>query len=187
MSEIKTSNFDSQASVTHTAVTSSSSSDSLTSVFQKQELSWGKSSAPCNNDIAVRKGMTHGYSVTPELAAVSVSSRSEEQKFQLTQSSTCQVGPMDLSLTKTINDQSTLVQQSAPLVGTENKLPPTIFLQNKTSLQPHRQNETISEHIEPVANVTVATPVSAVPEFLYQLSKMLTDNNRDIIEWNHGM
>jgi hypothetical protein len=27
---------------------------------------------------------------------------------------------------------------------------------------------------------------SAVPEFLYQLTKMLTDNNRDIIEWSSG-
>jgi hypothetical protein len=32
---------------------------------------------------------------------------------------------------------------------------------------------------------SVASP-NAVPEFLYQLSKMLTDNNRDIIEWSNG-
>ncbi|GAX24688.1 hypothetical protein FisN_4Hh246 [Fistulifera solaris] len=27
----------------------------------------------------------------------------------------------------------------------------------------------------------------AVPEFLYQLTKMLTDNNREVIEWSNGM
>jgi hypothetical protein len=27
---------------------------------------------------------------------------------------------------------------------------------------------------------------NAVPEFLYQLTKMLTDNNREIIEWSNG-
>lgn len=32
---------------------------------------------------------------------------------------------------------------------------------------------------------SVASP-NAVPEFLYQLTKMLTDNNRDIIEWSNG-
>mmetsp|Transcript_16758 Transcript_16758/g.40855 ORF Transcript_16758/g.40855 Transcript_16758/m.40855 type:complete len:402 (-) Transcript_16758:215-1420(-) len=32
---------------------------------------------------------------------------------------------------------------------------------------------------------SVASP-NAVPEFLYQLTKMLTDNNRDIIEWSTG-
>lgn len=33
--------------------------------------------------------------------------------------------------------------------------------------------------------ITAASP-NAVPEFLYQLTKMLTDNNRDIIEWSGG-
>eukprot|EP00980_Cylindrotheca_fusiformis_P028437 scaffold22599_cov139-Cylindrotheca_fusiformis.AAC.28 len=32
---------------------------------------------------------------------------------------------------------------------------------------------------------SVSSP-NAVPEFLYQLTKMLTDNNRDIIEWSNG-
>ena len=31
----------------------------------------------------------------------------------------------------------------------------------------------------------VSSP-NTVPEFLYQLTKMLTDNNRDIIEWSNG-
>jgi hypothetical protein len=28
---------------------------------------------------------------------------------------------------------------------------------------------------------------TSVPEFLYQLTKMLTENNSDVIEWSHGM
>ena len=41
---------------------------------------------------------------------------------------------------------------------------------------------------------TVAVPTTAaavisnnsVPEFLFQLTKMLTEDNREVIEWNHG-
>lgn len=36
-------------------------------------------------------------------------------------------------------------------------------------------------------NVVNTTPVSTtVPEFLYQLTKMLTDNNKEVIEWANG-
>lgn len=40
----------------------------------------------------------------------------------------------------------------------------------------------------PTASVVFpsATNANTVPEFLYQLTKMLTDNNRDIIEWSNG-
>lgn len=31
-----------------------------------------------------------------------------------------------------------------------------------------------------------AAAANSIPEFLYQLTKMLTDNNRDIIEWSNG-
>jgi hypothetical protein len=44
-------------------------------------------------------------------------------------------------------------------------------------------------HISPSTGVIVQSSVpstNSVPEFLYQLSKMLTDNNRDIIEWSNG-
>jgi hypothetical protein len=37
---------------------------------------------------------------------------------------------------------------------------------------------------------TIAAPTlnnTSVPEFLYQLTKMLTENNNDVIEWSHGM
>jgi hypothetical protein len=42
--------------------------------------------------------------------------------------------------------------------------------------------------IAPSTGVVVQNMPNAntVPEFLYQLTKMLTDNNRDTIEWSHG-
>ncbi len=43
--------------------------------------------------------------------------------------------------------------------------------------------------IQPSTGVIVETSMpttNTVPEFLYQLTKMLTDNNRDIIEWSKG-
>ena len=43
-------------------------------------------------------------------------------------------------------------------------------------------------HISPSTGVVVPAMASTntVPEFLYQLTKMLTDNNRDVIEWSNG-
>lgn len=45
-------------------------------------------------------------------------------------------------------------------------------------------------HISPSSGVVVPSAAipntNTVPEFLYQLTKMLTDNNRDIIEWSNG-
>lgn len=45
-----------------------------------------------------------------------------------------------------------------------------------------------SLHISSSTGVLVASApnTNTVPEFLYQLTKMLTDNNRDIIEWSNG-
>ena len=34
--------------------------------------------------------------------------------------------------------------------------------------------------------LSVAAGNNTVPEFLYQLTKMLTENNRDCIEWSNG-
>lgn len=47
---------------------------------------------------------------------------------------------------------------------------------------------TVTMQISPSTGVLVSgTPnTNTVPEFLYQLTKMLTDNNRDIIEWSNG-
>lgn len=44
-------------------------------------------------------------------------------------------------------------------------------------------------HISPATGIIVPAGgpnTNTVPEFLYQLTKMLTDNNRDIIEWSNG-
>lgn len=43
----------------------------------------------------------------------------------------------------------------------------------------------ISPSIAVIATSTLPS-TNTVPEFLYQLSKMLTDNNRDTIEWSNG-
>ena len=37
------------------------------------------------------------------------------------------------------------------------------------------------------ASAAPALNNTSVPEFLYQLTKMLTENNNDVIEWSHGM
>ena len=43
-------------------------------------------------------------------------------------------------------------------------------------------------HISPSTGVVVPEMqiTNTVPEFLYQLTRMLTDNNRDVIEWSNG-
>jgi hypothetical protein len=44
-------------------------------------------------------------------------------------------------------------------------------------------------HVSPSTGVVVPTSVAsanAVPGFLYQLTKMLSDSNREVIEWSHG-
>lgn len=43
-------------------------------------------------------------------------------------------------------------------------------------------------HISPAIGVIAPsmTATNTVPEFLYQLTKMLTDNNREVIEWSNG-
>jgi hypothetical protein len=48
--------------------------------------------------------------------------------------------------------------------------------------------ETMTPNTNIVTDETVAQIVSnnSVPEFLYQLTKMLTDDHRDIIEWSNG-
>ena len=51
-------------------------------------------------------------------------------------------------------------------------------LENRPLFQLDSQGNVIS---------TSASSTNTIPEFLYQLNKMLTDNNRDIIEWNNGM
>lgn len=62
--------------------------------------------------------------------------------------------------------------------------------QRPSSIALSLQSGTVSMQISPSTGVVVAsaantTNTNTVPEFLYQLTKMLTDNNRDIIEWSN--
>ena len=59
--------------------------------------------------------------------------------------------------------------------GTAQSIAPSISLMPRPAQVP----------ISPSKGVGVSPNVS-VPEFLYQLTKMLTDNNRDVIEWSDG-
>jgi hypothetical protein len=67
-------------------------------------------------------------------------------------------------------------------------LPPTTAMQklpSSISLVP-RESQL---HLSPSTGVVVPTSVASantVPEFLYQLTKMLSDSNREVIEWSHG-
>jgi hypothetical protein len=47
----------------------------------------------------------------------------------------------------------------------------------------HRIPSVMSDITAPAAP---ALNSNSVPEFLYQLTKMLTENNKDVIEWSHG-
>ena len=53
------------------------------------------------------------------------------------------------------------------------------------ALVPSNRN---GQRVEPAARLpsAVAPTSTSVPEFLYQLTKMLTENNNDVIEWSHG-
>jgi hypothetical protein len=67
-------------------------------------------------------------------------------------------------------------------------VPPTTAMQklpSSISLVPRESQF----HVSPSTGVVVPTSVASantVPEFLYQLTKMLSDSNREVIEWSHG-
>jgi hypothetical protein len=60
---------------------------------------------------------------------------------------------------------------------------------SQAEAMPSRRVERQGETSLSVARLPSApAPTStSVPEFLYQLTKMLTENNSDVIEWSHGM
>ena len=69
--------------------------------------------------------------------------------------------------------------------------PPTGSLPSHNPVPTALPPQTSQTHvqIQPSTGVIVETSMpttNTVPEFLYQLTKMLTDNNRDIIEWSKG-
>lgn len=79
--------------------------------------------------------------------------------------------------TRTNNNTFMLVTAPAATQKQESAVPSAMNLVGSGALQ-----------LSPSTGVLVtATPnTNTVPEFLYQLTKMLTDNNRDIIEWSNG-
>jgi len=57
------------------------------------------------------------------------------------------------------------------------------FLLGASALQQHHQPVSC---LPAVSSVAVTPNHNTVAEFLYQLTKMLTDDNRDVIEWSNG-
>ena len=71
-----------------------------------------------------------------------------------------------------LQPEATIVpaQQQPPLVSTSLMMPET-------------RMESLQLVPEPTSTVAVN---NSIPEFLYQLIKMLTEDNRDVIEWTNG-
>jgi hypothetical protein len=65
----------------------------------------------------------------------------------------------------------------APLAG---PLPPMMLPPNQIPMYPTRASAAVA-----LAGTGTAGG-NSIPEFLYQLTKMLTDDNREIIEWSKG-
>lgn len=82
---------------------------------------------------------------------------------------------------------STITQNTSP--GGISQNPHTSFLQSQAAAAPAATTSQTHVQIQPSTGVIVESTMpttNTVPEFLYQLTKMLTDNNRDIIEWSNG-
>lgn len=95
-----------------------------------------------------------------------------------------------VSLGQTINTQQAL---DSTVVGPERTYANQYNMQAARVPDPvvtSSINSTVGQvQISPSTGVVVPSVVpstNTVPEFLYQLTKMLTDNNRDIIEWSNG-
>ena len=99
------------------------------------------------------------------------------------------------------NSQISAAASARTIVGTPNIQfgdTSNCILEQQTQIQPssiplaaQSPPRTGSMQISPSTGVVVASSTNTanantVPEFLYQLTKMLTDNNRDIIEWSNG-
>lgn len=71
--------------------------------------------------------------------------------------------------------------QPQPVTSNQNQYNSTVMPIVPPQTQPSLTSNTISD--EAVAQIVSNT---SVPEFLYQLTKMLTDDHRDIIEWSNA-
>ncbi len=87
---------------------------------------------------------------------------------------------------------STITQNTSPggPLGISQNPQARFLSQSQAAAAPPSKTSQTHVQIQPSTGVivesTMPTTTNTVPEFLYQLTKMLTDNNRDIIEWSNG-
>jgi hypothetical protein len=115
------------------------------------------------------------------------------EQVAVTQQSTKPYHPLP-PITASSVAHNTLLQNNSTHTTASTAEPSTGGQQQQQQLQPPPPPSSISlmgrttMQLSPSTGVVVsAAPTSnTVPEFLYQLTKMLTENNRDIIEWSNG-
>lgn len=88
--------------------------------------------------------------------------------------------------------QAIVSHQSLDTAATSNDTAPFADIMQSDSQSTPTIGATHQQvHVSPTISASLSpgppnTNTNTVPEFLYQLTKMLTDNNRDIIEWSNG-
>jgi hypothetical protein len=91
------------------------------------------------------------------------------------------------STTVSINDKPQDIN-NAPETSHQEALSAVLGSNHVARAGQHHPNGRIHPSTAASAPPSVAAPIisGTVPEFLYQLFKMLTDNNREVIEWADG-
>ena len=134
------------------------------------------------------KPATVSSTVSMETAASASNGLSSSAPSQLSHDQQTLDGSLPAEGQATTHVAPVATSQSYPSNITPPTYPPNGSTQSATypsplSLVPR------PEHVPapPPATTSVHTATTnTVPEFLYQLTKMLTDNNRDTIEWSNG-
>ena len=122
------------------------------------------------------------------------------QPIQTTSSNIIDV-KLDVNVVNPLNQNITQVQNTTSTLTTVSPLPEPQG-QGQISLVNFHQhfNNAAGATLDTTSNqgghnyvsimrnkIVSSTPISTtVPEFLYQLTKMLTDNNKEVIEWANG-
>ena len=121
-------------------------------------------------------------SLAPKPVTVSSTSSLETAGSARNDASVITSRPIREAALPTIPASSSQMSLSANTVsqGTNPVFPTSI------SLVPRPTHLHISRHGGAVVPSSPNPITNTVPEFLYQLTKMLTDNNRDVIEWSNG-
>jgi hypothetical protein len=92
-------------------------------------------------------------------------------------SSSSAVASLALSTSATSAGRGTSPSSTSPVATT------SLILDGNTL---HIANVGSTSSLGATSSGAIVPTANTVPEFLYQLTKMLTDNNRDIIEWSNG-